>query len=86
MAGEDNGWKVSVAEFRGFVKAKLESIETNIQKNCGNIEALETSVSELKQYVATKQAVQKVKASFWGFIGGLIPVLATALLRILKII
>lgn len=65
-----NGWKVSVAEFRGFVKAKLEELGATLKTHCDNINEIQDDVQKIHEYIAGQKAVQRIKGTFYGVIGG----------------
>ena len=58
---ENNHWKTTVDEFRGFVKAKLEMVESNSKH-----------LKEISEYIIREKAKRKVLSSIYGFIGGAI--------------
>ena len=51
--GNNNStWKTNVAEFRGFMRAKVENIEQLLKEYSACLAALKADVTELKQHTA----------------------------------
>ena len=61
-------WKVSNAEFKGFMKAKLEGIEKSINSLCGETKNQDTRLNK----VENRLTATEVKGGIFGFIGGII--------------
>ncbi|KKK82918.1 hypothetical protein LCGC14_2798590 [marine sediment metagenome] len=68
---ENNGeWRVSQAEFNGFVKAKLEGIAKEQTGTNKELQYLN------KEIIKNGKAIVglKIKSGIWGALGGLLPV------------
>lgn len=83
---EFKNWKCKVDVFRGLVKGKLEALEKLIETHCKGAETrrveyvkelkdINTKIGTIEQYMAARKAVQKHRASIWGFVGGLFSLL-----------
>jgi len=59
-------WKVSNAEFRGFIKAKLEDIEFSIKDLCKETKNQGVRLNK----VENRATAVEVKGGFFGFLGG----------------
>lgn len=70
----NNEWKISAAEFKGFVKEKLEDLEERINQHRDGAEKRQDKIwKELKalnDYVVAEKAVKKYKQSIYGVLGG----------------
>ncbi len=86
MADEKNGNDkktiIRAAEFRGFAKAKIEDIGREVgelksgQKGFKEaLEKVEEAIVKINQYIVERKAVQNVRSTFFGILGGLLPVL-----------
>ena len=70
-------WKVSNAEFRGFMKAKLEDISKSI-----DVLGKETKVQDNRlNKVENRATAVEVKGGFFGFLGGLVGGFAAMFMR-----
>ena len=57
-------WKVSVAEFRGYMKRAMET-------NTKDLSQLKSDMIQVKVYIGARKAVQNLRSAIWGFIGSL---------------
>ena len=57
-------WKVSVAEFRGYMR---RAIDTNTE----DLSQLKKDMVKVKIYIGARKAVQNLRSTIWGFIGGM---------------
>ena len=86
MTNGNNGnngtnWKVSVAEFRGFVKATLENLNTTLEAHGKSITIVKNDIQKIHEYMAGQKAVQRFKGTFYGVIGGGIFTLAIYIIQ-----
>ena len=65
----NNHWKVSVAEFRGYMRGKLEDIVVAAKEQKKELNIVKNDIVEIKEYIAGKKAVQNLRSAIWGFIG-----------------
>jgi len=73
MNGSDKDYKIhdkfeSMSEFKGFVKAKLDSISTTVEKTEAKVEKNKDEINKIK--VASAIA-GSIAGFFGGFIGGI---------------
>ena len=61
-------WKVSNAEFKGFMKAKLGDIENAITTLCGDTKVQDVRLNK----VENRLTATEVKGGVFGFLGGII--------------
>jgi hypothetical protein len=73
MAEDGNGSKIKAAEFRGMMIERTEIILRELS-------TLKTTVEDHTKNIERL----KVTASFWGFLAGAVPALATALIMLLR--
>ncbi len=66
----NNHWKVSVAEFRGYMRGTLEGIQKEIKDQKKDMSFVKKDIVKIKEYVAGRKAVHGFKSAVWGFIGG----------------
>jgi len=66
----NNSWKVSVADFRGYMRGKLEDIEIVIKDQKKDMNFVKKDIVKIKEFIAGRKAVQNLRSSVWGFIGG----------------
>lgn len=66
----NNHWKVSVAEFRGYMRGKLEDIVEVAKEQRKELNAVKKDIVKIKVYIGGRKAVQNFRSGFWGFIGG----------------
>ena len=59
-------WKVSSAEFRGFIKAKLEDIEGKLDICTARNDKQDITIGKLEN----RATATEVKGGIWGFLGG----------------
>ena len=59
-------WKVSSAEFRGFMKAKLEDIECKLDICTERNNKQDITIGKLEN----RATATEVKGGIWGFLGG----------------
>ena len=71
----NNHWKVSVAEFRGYMRGKLEDIVTVAVDQKKELNIVKKDIVKIKEYIAGRKAVQNFRSGLWGFIGGFIMLL-----------
>jgi len=64
-------WKVSVAEFRGYMRGKLEDIALVAREQKKEMTTVKNDIVKIKEYIAGRKAVQNFRSAFWGFIGSL---------------
>ena len=57
-------WKVSVSEFRGYMKRAMET-------NTKDLTQLKKDMIQVKVYIGARKAVQNLRSAIWGFIGSL---------------
>lgn len=67
--GNDH-WKVSVAEFRGYMRGTLEGINKEIKQQKRDMNFVKKDIVKIKEYIAGRKAVHGVKSAVFGFIGG----------------
>ena len=67
----NNHWKVSVAEFRGYMRGKLEDIVLVAVDQKKEMNAVKKDIVKIKEYIAGRKAVQNFRSAFWGFIGSM---------------
>jgi len=65
----NNSWKVSVADFRGYMRGKLEDIEVVIKDQKKDMSFVKKDIVKIKEYIAGRKAVQNFRSAIWGFIG-----------------
>jgi len=65
----NNHWKVSVAEFRGYMRGKLEDIVTVAVDQKKELNIVKKDIVKIKEYIAGRKAVQNLRSAIWGFIG-----------------
>jgi len=70
--GNNNHWKVSVAEFRGYMRGTLEGIEKVIKEQKKDMCTVKKDIVKIKEYIAGRKAVQNFRSAFWGFIGSVV--------------
>jgi hypothetical protein len=61
-------WKTSSAEFRGFIKAKLEDIETKLDKSIVICDRHAGRINKLEN----RMTATEIKGGVFGVIGGII--------------
>jgi len=61
-------WKVGQAEFRGFMKAKLEDIEESVTALCDGNKTQDKRLGKLEN----RATATEVKGGIFGFLGGLV--------------
>ena len=61
-------WKVSSAEFRGFMKAKLEDIEQKLDKSTVRNDNQDEKIGKIEN----RTTATEVKGGIFGFLGGII--------------
>jgi len=76
----NNHWKVSVAEFRGYMRAKLENIESTAKEQKKELTIVKGDIVTIKEFIAGRKAVQNFRSTIWGFIGGIFTLLVGAIL------
>lgn len=64
-------WKVSVAEFRGYMRAKLEAIVEVAKEQKEELNIVKKDIVKIKVYIGGRKAVQNLRSTIWGFIGGI---------------
>lgn len=78
---KDNNKKtiIKAAEFRGWAKAKIEDLWLEMEQFRTEQylftqaqEKVEVAINGIQQYIAGRKAVQNLRSSLWGFIGGFI--------------
>ena len=57
-------WKVSVAEIRRYMK---RAVDTNTE----DLSQLKEDMIAVKIYIGARKAVQNLRSTIWGFIGGM---------------
>jgi len=57
-------WKVPVAEFRGYMKRAVDTNTTDLTQ-------LKEDMIAVKIYIGARKAVQNLRSTIWGFIGGI---------------
>ena len=67
----NNSWKVSVADFRGYMRGKLEDIEVVIKDQKKDMNFVKKDIVKIKEYIAGRKAVQNFRSAVWGFIGSI---------------
>ena len=65
----NNHWKVSVAEFRGYMRGTLEGIEKVIKEQKKDMRIVKNDIVKIKEFIAGRKAVQNFRSAVWGFIG-----------------
>ena len=68
---DNNSWKVSVADFRGYMRAKLEDIEVVIKDQKKDLGRVQKDIVKIKEWVAGRKAIQNVRSTVFGFLGGI---------------
>ncbi len=66
--GDCQEWKVSNAEFRGFMKATLENIEKSIDSLCRDTKEQDIRLNK----VENRLTATEVKGGVFGFLGGIV--------------
>jgi len=61
-------WDITAAEFRGFVKAKLESVD----KKLDNMDNMNKDQNVRLNKVENRLTATEIKNGFFGFLGGII--------------
>ncbi len=67
----NNHWKVSVAEFRGYMRGTLEGIQKEIVTQKKDMNFVKKDIVKIKEYIAGRKAVQNIRSAVWGFIGSM---------------
>ena len=70
-SNNNNSWKVSVADFRGYMRGKLEDIEVVIKDQKKDMNFVKKDIVKIKEYIAGRKAVQNFRSAVWGFIGSM---------------
>lgn len=92
MAGDTpNGidsWKLATEQFKGYMEATIEGLNGKIQDALNQIAANNKCICEVKDSVVKIQtqlevnkAVQKLKQTIWGAIGGIAASILIALFK-----
>lgn len=71
----NNSWKVSVADFRGYMRGKLEDIEVVIKDQKKDMNFVKKDIVKIKEYIAGRKAVHGVKSAIFGSVGGIVVVI-----------
>jgi len=76
-------WIISQSEFKGFVKAKMETIEEELKDHNKCLLQVKKDIQNMKEWVSAQDAVRKYKASVFGFFGGIISIGIGIILKII---
>ena len=70
-SNSNNSWKVSVADFRGYMRGTLEGIQKEIKEQKKDMRTVKNDIVKIKVYIGGRKAVQNFRSAVWGFIGSM---------------
>ena len=81
-------WKLATEQFKGYMEARIEGLNDRIKDALDQIDSnnkciceVKDSVNKIQTQLEISKAVQKLKQTIWGAIGGLIASLLIALFK-----
>ncbi len=83
---ENNVWKTTNDEFRGYTRAKLEEIHKDVAELCVRLTSHDMRIDTIEDTLEKKAAISKAMIGIAAAIGAVITFLGTVVAKIVDII